>query len=288
MTLAELKIKLLACLNKLYNPREAKAIAKRYYLEKLQLSPQLFIVNPDAKLSEGQEAYVLTDIIRFQTNEPLQHILGYEYFCDHKFFVNHHTLIPRPETEMLVQLADPHLRSGIKVLDIGTGSGCLAISIALLNPEANVNAIDISEEALAIAIENQKTLGADNVQFSYEDIIYPSTNFLKLSWNIIVSNPPYIPISEMGKMDKNVVGFEPHSALFVPDADPLLFYKAILNYALQTLILEKGIVLLECHTDIVNSVGELFAKEFKSVQIYNDLNNRPRFVSATNISLGKL
>lgn len=183
---------------------------------------------------------------RLLAGEPVQYVLGEADFCGNTFHVAPGVLIPRPETEELVEWTTETIREkytspvpptgevrrGLSILDIGTGSGCIAISLALRFPDAYVEAWDISSEALAIAEDNARRLGTD-VHFAQVDILRPET-FPADSANrfdIIVSNPPYIPQSQAADMEAHVLGHEPHTALFVPDDDPLLFYRAILGAA---------------------------------------------------------
>lgn len=170
---------------------------------------------------------------RLMEGEPVQYVLGRAEFCGRWFDVRPGVLIPRPETEELCAwiTADSKASGSPKVLDIGTGSGCIAITLQLDMPESNVTAWDISADALDVARENAKQLGA-NVNFVKQDALNAKPEG---EWDVIVSNPPYICEKEKKDMAVNVLEHEPHTALFVPDADPLLFYRAITRLAVQTL-----------------------------------------------------
>lgn len=170
---------------------------------------------------------------RLMEGEPVQYVLGRAEFCGRWFSVRPGVLIPRPETEELCAwiTADSKASGSPKVLDIGTGSGCIAITLQLDMPESNVTAWDISADALDVARENAKQLGA-NVNFVKQDALNAKPEG---EWDVIVSNPPYICEKEKKDMAVNVLEHEPHTALFVPDADPLLFYRAITRLAVQTL-----------------------------------------------------
>lgn len=170
---------------------------------------------------------------RLMEGEPVQYVLGRAEFCGRWFDVRPGVLIPRPETEELCAwiTADSKASASPKVLDIGTGSGCIAITLQLDMPESNVTAWDISADALDVARENAKQLGA-NVNFVKQDALNAKPEG---EWDVIVSNPPYICEKEKKDMAVNVLEHEPHTALFVPDADPLLFYRAITRLAVQTL-----------------------------------------------------
>lgn len=170
---------------------------------------------------------------RLMEGEPVQYVLGRAEFCGRWFSVRPGVLIPRPETEELCAwiTADSKASGSPKVLDIGTGSGCIAITLQLDMPESNVTAWDISADALDVARENAQQLGA-NVNFVKQDALNAKPEG---EWDVIVSNPPYICEKEKKDMAVNVLEHEPHTALFVPDADPLLFYRAITRLAVQTL-----------------------------------------------------
>ena len=174
-------------------------------------------------------------IARLQRHEPLQYIVGFARFHGHRFKVTPAVLIPRPETEQLVDLiVEENSGSDLRVLDMGTGSGCIAISLARALKFAQVDALDVSRDALAVARDNAAALKV-KVRFFESDILAPQP---AATYDIIVSNPPYITWSERELMERNVKDYEPAQALFVPDNDPLLFYKAIAPYAKQSL--EKG------------------------------------------------
>src|SRR5690606_21750060 len=164
---------------------------------------------------------------RINQYEPIQYILGKASFYGRTFFVSPAVLIPRPETEELVSLVKSHANEFhsdiINILDVGTGSGCIAITLGLEVGRANVTALDVSRSALEVASENAQQLGAI-VNFQLHDILKQPLDF---SPDIIVSNPPYIPVNEKTQMPKNVTAFEPEVALFVPDNDPLIFYRAL-------------------------------------------------------------
>jgi release factor glutamine methyltransferase len=183
---------------------------------------------------------------RLIQHEPIDYILRSKPFYNHVFEVSKDTLIPRPETEELVDLMihshDP--KSNMRILDIGTGSGCIAISLALAFPESKIIGIDISPEAIAIAKKNAQHLKAFNVQFEVNDILNPHSNDSMGMFDLIVSNPPYIAQREKANMTDSVVQFEPHLALFVPDDNPLMFYQAIHTFA-ETHLSKNGIIYCE-------------------------------------------
>ena len=236
---------------------------------------------------------------RLQAGEPVQYVLGRTFFCGHEFRVRPGVLIPRPETEELVGVAcDRVARYGegsgraVRILDIGTGSGCIAISLALAIPDAHVEAWDVSDEALAIARENASHLGA-KVTFKKEDIlrkqIAPSfgkatgrraqlgNGGLGEAFTLIISNPPYICEKERKDMEQRVLDHEPSLALFVPDDDPLLFYRAIAEYATRALT-PKGLLLFEINPLYKDAMEEmLLSLHFHDIVFHEDQFGKIRF-----------
>ena len=216
-------------------------------------------------------------------------VLGYADFCGNHFGVNASVLIPRPETEWLVDEGE-RLMNGAsnaapsapkRILDIGTGSGCIAISLKLRLGEAYVEAWDISEEALRTAESNAKALKAE-VAFCKRDALRAEESVAP--WDLIVSNPPYICDSERADMDDNVLLHEPHTALFVPDDDPLRFYRAIARYALHSLS-NGGSLLFECNTRYAEATGEMMREMgFEDVTVNDDCFGLPRFVKGSSPS----
>ncbi len=237
-----------------YDEREAKAVA-RYLLDVGYGLTMTDIIGGAVETLD--ESRLNEQLRRLQAGEPVQYVLGRTFFCGHEFRVRPGVLIPRPETEELVGVAcDRVARYGeIHILDIGTGSGCIAISLALAIPDAQVEAWDVSDEALAIARENASRLGA-KVTFKKNDIL--KGNGAPSFWrglgeavSLIISNPPYICEKERKDMEQRVLDHEPSLALFVPDDDPLLFYRAIAEYATRALdAMEEMLLSLHFH-DIV-------------------------------------
>jgi len=224
----------------------------------------------------------LDDIIaRLQRHEPLQYILGKARFHGHNFTVTPAVLIPRPETEQLVDMIiDQNTGSDLDVLDIGTGSGCIAISLARALKFAQVTATDVSTSALAVAQHNAQALGT-RVRFVEHNILTSRAPIE--AWDIIVSNPPYITMSEKNSMDRNVLDYEPAGALFVPDADPMLYYRAIAAYASQALK-NGGRLYLEINRAMASlTTSTLHQAGLSNIQLYNDFNGNNRFVTATRI-----
>ena len=221
----------------------------------------------------------IADIIaRLRRHEPLQYIVGSARFHGHRFKVTPAVLIPRPETEQLVDLIiDENQGSDLRVLDMGTGSGCIAISLARALKFAQVDALDVSRDALEVARQNAADLKV-KVRFFESDMLSPQP---AARYGIIVSNPPYVCWSEREAMDRNVKDYEPGQAVFVPDNDPLLFYKAIARYAAQSL--ERGGKLyLEINQRFGNEVKRLLQDNgFDEGRIIEDSFGQVRFAAAT-------
>jgi release factor glutamine methyltransferase len=218
-------------------------------------------------------------IERLRNSEPWQYVLEKEWFYDLEFKVTKDTLIPRPETEELVfNILKNHSENSLQLLDIGTGTGCIPIAIQSERPNWEVSACDISEEALKIAQENNET-HETNVQFFQEDILNPTATSKK--WDIIVSNPPYIPMQEMELMQKNVLDFEPHQALFVSNEDPLVFYRKIGEFAL-THLKSSGQLYFELNEFYADATKELIENlGFKNVEIIQDLSEKNRMLKSS-------
>lgn len=215
-----------------YTAGEISALTRIIATELLGVSQMAFYLKDDITLTAEQQSLLDNAIERLKKQEPIQYILGYSDFCGLRFKVTPATLNPRPETSELVEWIVSESTGNGNILDIGTGSGCIAVSLAHKMPQSKVTAWDISPDALAVATENSKANGCA-VEFEEIDILaYKPTGEL---FDIIVSNPPYIKENEKAEMHSNVLDWEPHTALFVPDNDPLLFYRAIA---------EKGLVLL--------------------------------------------
>lgn len=228
-----LQEKLMAC----YSAGEAAAIARWIFESRFHYTRLDYCLGKDREFSKEEREDFENIVSRLLENEPVQYVLGEAEFCDRKFLVNHNVLIPRPETEELVHwiVSDAtEFPDHPQILDLGTGSGCIAISLACLLPQASVSACDISEGALAVARENAGRLEA-SVSFFHEDILNPEHLSGLSLWDVWVSNPPYICDREREEMTRNVLDHEPHTALFVPDHDPLLFYRAIAREGLTRL-----------------------------------------------------
>jgi release factor glutamine methyltransferase len=219
------------------------------------------------------------DVHRINKHEPVQYILGTTEFYGRTFHVDSSVLIPRPETELLVTeslTALRQLKGAARVIDIGTGSGCIATTIALELPGTAVTGIDVSDDALGIARENAERLVA-SVSFVKHDLLGNAP--LAGTWNLVVSNPPYVLRNEAHQMKRNVTDFEPHLALFVPDSDPLLFYKAIAR-AGSAILEPNGLILVEINERLGDETRKLFSSHGFSASITKDLSGKDRIVVA--------
>ena len=269
-----------------YGENEAKGIIYLLLEHYLQLSKtDIFLDKKIAQIIDFQAI-----IQRIKAQEPIQYIMGETEFYGRKFKVTPDTLIPRPETEELVQLvlaiapeasvAEASVAQSQKklILDVGTGSGCIAISLACELPDFQVFAYDISESALRIAQENAVRNKA-NIVFERINILEPFTAPESL-FTIIVSNPPYVMNSEKAAMERNVLEYEPHLALFVEDLDPLIFYRKITEFAAKNLI-DSGLCVVEINQAFGLETAELFWKQgFRAVEVVKDMFGKDRMVKA--------
>lgn len=269
-----------------YDEREAAAIAHLYLSEQFGTSRTDILLNKAVALSAEEEQRLAEDFRRLSDGEPIQYVIGRANFLGRPFYVSPAVLIPRPETEGILSLAATLLTHTPtpRMLDAGTGSGCIAISLALQYPEGSVTAWDISDDALAIAHKNAHTLSA-SVRFLHRDILAEAATPTDsaASLDLLVSNPPYIREREAAEMDTHVLNHEPHLALFVPDYDPLRFYRALGQLGLH-LLAEGGHLLVETHSDYATHTAELFdVLGYSSVRIHLDCFERPRFVEAQRL-----
>jgi len=264
-----------------YQVEEARSIAQLVFKDVLGYDTIKLILNENdlipAPLFEqlDQIAYLLNQ------HQPVQYILGHEEFMGLKFIVNPNVLIPRPETEELVLwIIDDYKSKGlVNIIDIGTGSGCIAVSIKKNLAQANVDAIDVSKDALNIASKNAKQNDIE-VNFILSDIL---NDQLSKQYDVIVSNPPYVLDQEKSLMQKNVLDFEPHLALFVEDHNPLLFYDRIVKLSLEYLN-SKGSIYFEINEAYAKETMDLFDKSiWESVELRKDIRGKDRMIKATKV-----
>lgn len=255
------------------------ALTEHYFaFDRLKLA-----MEPDYRLSESEMLTLHFAAKDLLAGKPLQYIIGLAVFYGHKFMVNPSVLIPRPETEELVSLAADFCsqqKQGIKVLDVGTGSGCIAITLQKLCPSAKVWACDISHEALSVARHNATLLGAD-IDFFVCDIISYDTDNQTCKYDLIVSNPPYVTVLDKSSMKTNVLDWEPHLALFAPEDDPLYFFRKIASLAMNCLK-PSGKLMVEINENAGEAVHRLFLLSgFVETSICHDIHGKERFVICT-------
>jgi release factor glutamine methyltransferase len=270
-------------LQTIYPLAEAQAITNQVFEDILFVKPH-YIKMLNKSLCDGEEANLMDILNRLLNLEPMQYILGNAWFYGNKFKVTPATLIPRSETEELVELIintiankEGFKSSNPKILDIGTGSGCIAISLKLNLPNAQLFALDKSAEALIIAKQNAMELNAE-IEFIEDDIL----NIIQIEtsqvFDIIVSNPPYILENEKKNMNENILAFEPHEALFVANNSPLLFYEAIADFAKKHLKL-NGYLFFEINQKFGNQTLEMLKeKGFTAIKLLKDINQNDRII----------
>ncbi len=272
----------LQVLENLYASSEAKSFLYHLIDHFFKLTRLDIAKNPDARLNESELLKIHFAVKDLLNNKPIQHIIGNTNFCGFQFKVNSNVLIPRPETEELVELIVGdflNINQEISILDIGTGSGCIAISLKKKMSVSVIYAVDVSKEALNMASENAKINEAE-VVFSQLDILNNIDTKTLQKFDAIVSNPPYIRISEKQLMHKNVLDYDPEKALFVSDDDPLIFYRRIAELGLNHLN-ENGRLYFEINEAFGSEVIELLKKyQYLDIEIFKDFRGKDRFVSA--------
>lgn len=283
-------------LRKIYDADERAAIAQ-FVLEDCTAQSRTFLLlNKDYMLPAEQEQKLRACLSRLQQHEPVQYVLNKAWFYGMELYVDKAVLIPRPETEELVDWIVVDVKKKdlgvferrslqadattvLKILDVGTGSGCIALALKKALPKAEVWGCDSSEEALNVARRNGAALTI-RVDFQGVNFLDESQQKSLPTVDIIVSNPPYIPLRDKDTMRPNVLNFEPPTALFVPDTDALLFYKAIAQFA-KSRLAEDGSIYLEIHEDLATGVVDLFRREgYRNVVLRKDMQGKDRMVRA--------
>ncbi len=273
-----------------YETGEARAVARMVLEVGFGMSMAQLLCDGLSNLSEAELLRLSEMQQRLLKGEPVQYVLGVADFGPHQLQVATGVLIPRPETyelcEEIVKDFSKSSHSPLRILDLGTGSGCIACTLAAELPAAEMTACDISAEALAIAKENARKLDV-SVRFVQGDMLNPDRSEelaperIKMHWDVMVSNPPYICMQEAASMEPHVLEHEPHQALFVPDDDPLLFYRAIADYATKTLR-HGGTLYLELNAHYAEDCRQLFIQNgFADVRLMEDQFGKLRFLKAT-------
>lgn len=277
MTIKGIKNSLYQELNTLYNDDEIEAIF-RYYIEIRLNILDSFLFNDDK--IEFKTPHFEKDLSELKSGKPIQQVVGYAFFYDYFFKVNEHTLIPRPETEELIYLITEKYKNNLplKIIDLGTGSGCIPITLNKLYPTANVQAIDISTEALKIAKENNENLKTD-VKFIHQDLLEDFQ--LDDKYDLIISNPPYIRDLEKKEMHINVLQHEPHLALFVSNDDPLVFYKKVAQFG-KLHLNNDGKIFCEINQYLGKKTQEMFLKYYEHAILHKDISGNDRIIEVYN------
>lgn len=316
MTVQQSTQQLLFSLFHIYEEREARNIADLVMESVTGWKRIDRIINKQVPVSKEMEILLAGYTQDLLQHKPVQYVLHEAWFYEMKLYVDEHVLIPRPETEELVRWVVEEVRSQkldvgagpapalsepgiwiepsmleahqnqpanhISILDVGTGSGCIAVALKKKSPAARVYACDVSKKALEIAAENAQANQTD-VMFVVCDFLNRAERSALSLTDIIVSNPPYIPRSDMETMHQHVTAYEPHLALFVADNDPLLFYKEIGGFA-QTHLKEKGQIFVELHEDMADAVGDVFRLSgFEDIEVRQDMQGKNRMLKAMRI-----
>ena len=281
-------------LQQIYEPTESANIAFLVLEDCTGFSSKDLFINKQQQLAADQEQIIAQYIRRLKNHEPVQYVMQKAWFYEMALYVDKNVLIPRPETEELVDwvikdvkasgqdvfqkaATDADLTRQLKILDVGTGSGCIALALKKTMPKAEVWGCDISEEALNVARRNASALDV-RVDFQGIDFLDEAQQRSLPTADIIVSNPPYIALREKESMHANVVDHEPHTALFVPDEDALVFYKAMAAFG-QKRLYENGAIYLEIHEDLGEQVANLFQQAgYRHVEIRKDMQQKNRMV----------
>lgn len=287
MRLKLLKSKGVETLMRVYPEQEAREMVFACLEHFIGTKRHTHIIEPQYEVEEQQVSVVMQAFEKLAAGEPLQYVTGKAYFYGREFHVTSDTLIPRPETELLCRMAvDGSPIINPRVLDLCTGSGCIAWTLALEFPRADVTAVDISDGALAVAssqdfAEEMTQTGAVAPRFIKTDVLAGPAAFLGQRFDLILSNPPYVMDKEKALMRSNVLDHEPHLALFVSDDDPLIFYRAVAEWAAQ-LLSSDGVGVVEINEALGEETAEVFrSKGFAGAVVVKDLYEKDRFVRFT-------
>lgn len=275
--------RLTAAAEPLYGIDEARQIARIILCDKCGISLSEILVHPDGDATLDDIDSIEADIAAWR---PVQYITGRTEFCGLDMVVREGVLIPRPETEELVETIRREAAPASRILDVGTGSGCIAVALARLLPQADVTGMDISHEALAVATENSQR-HAPQLHLAQGDALGDFARLFDGRFDIIVSNPPYIPQSDITNMRENVTHHEPHLALFVDDDDPLVFYRSIARNG-QKLLAEGGRLYFEIYETYADDICAMLEQMgYCDIRKSIDFRDKPRFVCATKDSTAK-
>ncbi|HXR84259.1 MAG TPA: peptide chain release factor N(5)-glutamine methyltransferase [Hanamia sp.] len=286
MTIAKAYFDFLEKIKTIYEDREAENISDWVFENTTGLKRWQRRENKNEELNEDAFKKIETDLKELLQHRPVQYVLNEAWFYKMKFYVNENVLIPRPETEELVEWIITDLKKEkyskpTNIIDIGTGSGCIPIALKKVFPNTSITAIDISEKALHVAKKNAKNLQTE-IHFLQNDFLNENRGKSLPAYDIIVSNPPYIPFSEKEILSKNVTDFEPGIALFVENNDPYIFYKRIAEFA-KSHLNENGKIYVEVHEEYAKDVNDIFKNTGFISQIKNDIYGKERMVKGWKI-----
>jgi len=282
MTIHEARKEIIKAIRHIYDQDEANNVAELLMENLTKLTRSERIIKGNELLSASQKELLSSSILRLQQHEPIQYVINEAWFAGMRFYVDKNVLIPRPETEELVEWVVKEIKSQklkVKILDIGTGSGCIAIALKK-SLGAEVWACDIGDEALNVARLNADALHA-TIDFVPLNFLDPAQRKQLPNVDIIVSNPPYIPLHEKTSMNKNVEEYEPSTALFVPDDEPLIFYKTIAEFG-QKKLNKGGRIYAEIHEALGEQTRKLFLSQRYQIHLKKDLQGKDRMIKATN------
>ena len=282
-TRREVYNQLVGAAKRCYDEAEARQIAEMIVTERGGISRNALIVEPNEELTIPNIESILEALSSWR---PVQYILGTAEFIDMMLEVNENVLIPRPETEELVAWVADEMPKGANILDACTGSGCIAIAIARLISGSRVWAFDISEGALAVAQRNAERY-APNVTITQHDALKDFSSITTEKLDAVVSNPPYIPQSDIALMRPNVTEYEPHTALFVEDGDPLIFYRAIARTA-RTMLKSEGKIYFEIYESLADDMCRMLMTEgYTDIVVRKDFRDKPRMICARVSSIAR-
>ena len=274
MTLQDFKLKMILELSSIYEMDDLNSIFNLLSEDYLKIPRSKILLADEIDLNESNQNLFSSALERLKTHEPIQYVLGKTTFMDLEFKVNSSVLIPRPETEELVRLILKENLDGKEILDIGTGSGCIAISLAKNLPNAKVSALDISKDALKVAEENARINNVDIELINADIFEYQSAK----KYDVIVSNPPYVTESEKTLMKKNILDFEPKLALFVNDISPLKYYESVANFSSNNLN-PFGQIFFEINENYKHELNKLAQNyEYNIIEFKLDNHNKNRFL----------
>ena len=279
MTLKDFKLKMISELSSIYEMDELNSVFNLLSEDYLKIPRSKILLADEIDLNESNQNLFSSALERLKTHEPIQYVLGKTTFMNLEFKVNSSVLIPRPETEELVRLMLKEDLDGKEVLDIGTGSGCIAISLTKNLNNAKVSALDVSKDALEVALENAE-LNNVNIEFIHADIFeYQSDK----KYDVIVSNPPYVLESEKMLMKQNVLNYEPEIALFVDDINALKYYESIIKFSLNNLD-SQGQIFFETNENYKDELNKLAQNyEYNIIEFKLDINDKNRFLILSKV-----